>query len=67
MLPLATGPDASLLSSHRTDASGNITVTLYAWPLLTAAPADAEPTDQLVHRHLVEQLADALGVHPDDL
>jgi hypothetical protein len=73
------GPhDDPALGVHSTDADGLITVTLYAWPLLSVSHDVSHDVSQdfshgagdgasVVHQTVTELLADALGVHPDDL
>jgi hypothetical protein len=53
-----------VLADHRITPDGRVVVTLYAWPIQLWTD---EPLEQQVHDVVTEQLADALGLDPDDL
>jgi hypothetical protein len=61
--------DDPALGVHSTDADGLITITLYAWPLLSVSQDITHDGggESVVHHAVTELLAEALGVHPDDL
>jgi hypothetical protein len=71
--PSAESQDDPALGVHSTDSDGLITITLYAWPLLSVSQdishdvSHADGGESVVHHAVSELLAEALGVHPDDL